>query len=378
LNQYLLVPYSTRRALLIARVVVAGAVLLVARPGPPRIIAAAYLLFSLAAFALPWLQRPPLSRLALAADATTPFAGDWYGDPSGAFLLQLWFFYLAASLVLLHGWRDTIITVTAWWGLAALLLRPDLTVALHLGALAVVATALKYQFEERLQRLSKQSVMSRAEAMSARESERDRIANDFHDGPLQSYMSLQMRLEVARRLLERDHEKGMAELQQLQEFWQAQVADLRNFVNVIRGRNEPAPPDLGVALSYLTEAFEKESGIEVKYEPKADFSRLDGMAAVEILSLVRESLHNIHKHAGATHVELKLIDSNGALEIDIEDDGHGFPFTGTYTLEELDALNRGPAAVRRRVHNLEGAMRLETSPGEGARLRIRIPVEQSS
>ncbi|MEZ5354430.1 MAG: histidine kinase [Bryobacteraceae bacterium] len=361
----------------VARVAVAMAMLILDGPPLSRTVAVAYLLFALAAFPFTRLQRPPLSRLALAVDLIAPFAGHWASGSAGDSLLLFWFFFLAASLVLFHNWWESLAAVVAWCAIAAWRLPEHLVLAVLLGALAVVSTALKHQFEERLHRLSRQSVMSRAEALAAKETERERIANDFHDGPLQSFMSLQMRLEVVRRILQKDHDGGMAELEQFREFWQSQVASLRAFVHTIRGRNEPPLADLGSSLALLAEAFEKESGIEVKYTPRADLHRLDPSSANEILQLIREGLHNIHKHAGATRVELDLADSNGAIEIRIEDNGAGFPFQGAYTLEELDAMGSGPASIRRRVHNLEGAMRLESTQGKGARLRVRIPLESN-
>ncbi|MEZ5401263.1 MAG: histidine kinase [Bryobacteraceae bacterium] len=360
----------------LARVAVAGAMLWTAVSLPDRIAAAVYVAFAIAALAWARLGRPPLVRIALAVDLVAPFAVPWALTRTGAGLALFWFFYVAASLILFHKWRDTAIAAAAWWLLAALRLPEQLTIAVLLGALAVVANGLKHQYDARLFRLSRQSVMSRAEAFSAREAERDRIANEFHDGPLQSFMSLQMRLEVARRMLERDHDQGMSELEQFREFWLSQVTSLRNFVHTIRGRNEPPPADLGHSLALLAEAFEKESGIRVTYRSSADLARLDPDAAGEVLNLVREGLHNIHKHAAATSVEVGLADSNGALELRIEDNGKGFPFQGTFTLEELDAMGAGPVSIRRRVHNLEGAMRIESGEGKGSTLRIRIPVEE--
>src|ERR1022692_4003621 len=60
-------------------------------------------------------------------------------------------------------------------------------------------------------------------ARRAREVERQRIASDFHDGPLQSFISLQMRLEILRKLLERDFGTGMDDLRDLQELALQQV-----------------------------------------------------------------------------------------------------------------------------------------------------------
>ncbi len=66
------------------------------------------------------------------------------------------------------------------------------------------------------------------------EDERQRIASDFHDGPLQSFISLQMRLEILRKLLTRDIAAGMEDLRQLQILAQQQTRDLRSFLNSMR------------------------------------------------------------------------------------------------------------------------------------------------
>ena len=129
----------------------------------------------------------------------------------------------------------------------------------------------------------------------------------------------------------------------------------------------------GLRLSVLVEAFQKESGVRIAFEGKADLDRVEPAAAGEIRQLVREALHNVHKHAGATEVTLSVRDADGAIEIAIDDNGGGFPFHGSYTLEELDALGKGPVSIRRRVRKLDGAMKLESLEGHGAKLRIRIP-----
>src|ERR1035438_3328516 len=71
-------------------------------------------------------------------------------------------------------------------------------------------------------------------AVRAREEESQRIAADFHDGPLQSFISLQMRLEILRKLFERDTNAGMQDLKQLQALAQSQVRDLRTFLHSMR------------------------------------------------------------------------------------------------------------------------------------------------
>ena len=62
------------------------------------------------------------------------------------------------------------------------------------------------------------------------------------------------------------------------------------------------------------------------------------------------------------------------LHIEIEDDGTGFPFSGTYDLPELEALRIGPGSIKRRVRSLGGDILVNSRPGHGSTLRIRIPL----
>jgi signal transduction histidine kinase len=61
------------------------------------------------------------------------------------------------------------------------------------------------------------------------------------------------------------------------------------------------------------------------------------------------------------------------VEIAVEDDGSGFPFSGTYTLDELELLRLGPKSIQRRVRTLGGDLTLDSRPTAGATLKIRIP-----
>ena len=63
-----------------------------------------------------------------------------------------------------------------------------------------------------------------------------------------------------------------------------------------------------------------------------------------------------------------------ALEICVDDNGRGFPFSGAYNLEELELLRLGPASLKRRARSLNSQMILESHPGRGAGLKFRIPL----
>ena len=194
--------------------------------------------------------------------------------------------------------------------------------------------------------------MSAPQAEGAREAERQRIAADFHDGPLQSFISFQMRLEVIKKLMARDKGAAEEELRQLQDLCRGQVADLRGFVRSMRPVDEGM--SLSASLSRMVESFQRDAGIFATFTAEEFYDSSATELALEILQIVRETLNNIQKHSGATRVAVTAGRVNQRLEVSVEDNGAGFPFSGKFTLDELELLRLGPISIKRRVRMLGG------------------------
>jgi signal transduction histidine kinase len=62
------------------------------------------------------------------------------------------------------------------------------------------------------------------------------------------------------------------------------------------------------------------------------------------------------------------------MEISVDDNGHGFGFVGSYSLEELELLRLGPASLKRRARSLNADLVVESRPGSGAGIKFRIPL----
>jgi signal transduction histidine kinase len=242
-----------------------------------------------------------------------------------------------------------------------------------MGALAYAFAVYKKRQESRMEDLEREASETKEDARRAREAERQRIASDFHDGPLQSFISLQMRLEILRKLLERDSGAGMDDLRDLQELAQEQVKELRAFVRSMR------PPDMQGSNLYawarrICESFQKESGIPVSFVGGDGPLKFPEEMASEVIQMLREALHNVLKHAGATRVAVSLERVAKTLELSVDDNGGGFHFSGVYTLDELELLRLGPASFQRRARALNAEMTLESRPGRGAGLKLRVPI----
>jgi signal transduction histidine kinase len=343
---------------------------------PALALTALYLVASVLGAIRTETQRGLLGMLALFADAVYFLILAYFGRME--WLTAAFFLYLLVEALVFSGPVEVaVIGVVSAIFCAAL---PNAKVSV-LESMVVVAGVLACGFAVYIGRqrafteeLSGRLGAALKAAEKAREEESHRIAADFHDGPLQSFISLQMRLEILRKLLERDRDAGMQDLRQLQVLAQSQVRDLRTFLHSMR----PVDIDGGnlvVTLRRTAESFQKESGIPVAFASASTPVGLPAEVTVEVLQMLREALHNVQKHASATRVAVSLEKTDRGLEISVDDNGHGFNFAGTYSLEELELLRLGPASLKRRARGLNADMLLESRPGRGAGIKFRIPLQ---
>ncbi len=298
-------------------------------------------------------------------------------SPAALWIAPVVFLYLLAEALAFYSPVELAVIVGICAVFCSPLSRPSLRAlepaVLVAGVLACGCSLSLQNRKRETEALNRRVVQAETEAAKAREEERQRIASDFHDGPLQSFISLQMRLEILRKLLDRDVQAGLADLKDLQQLAQTQVRDLRTFLHSMRPVDVDGGNFVGVARR-LAETFQKESSIPVAFVGANTPIGLPRETTLEVLQMLRESLHNVQKHAGATRVALSLEKTDKGLEISVDDNGHGFPFAGTYTLEELELLRLGPASLKRRARSLNAELLLESRPGRGASLKYRIPL----
>ena len=306
----------------------------------------------------------------------------WVAIYSGAIgSPEVWFWVSAASwiFVIAHAeMTQNVWVVSALTAIALTLLflipsssNTNLTaVVLGAGALAIVWSLQRRYYEKRLSMAARQNVLLRDDAQRARESERQRIAADFHDGPLQAFIAFLMRLELVRRLISKDTETALTELKQLQEIAKQQVNELRSFVRSMRPV-EVEGSSFAASLSRLIEQFQKDTGINATFMSGDYDEPGETETALELLQIVRESLNNVQKHSRATRVLVSVAKYAGGLEITVDDNGAGFPFSGSYTIDEMDLMRLGPVSIKRRVRLLGGELLIDSRPGEGASLKVR-------
>ncbi|MBN9660762.1 MAG: sensor histidine kinase [Acidobacteria bacterium] len=383
-SDQIVLPYLWRRYLSFLRALVGAACLWVVlastavATGTWLILVVILTIYSLVSIFWRWPERiDRLDIFNLVLDVVTFLLCVALSDTDSLWLAAVAALYLFLAMATLQDWRDVLLTTVLSLAFIISARPPNADIleplVLILGMFGCVVALQKQSLIDRLSNTSRQAVLYRKEAQQAREAERERIAADFHDGPLQSFISIQMRLEIVRKMLERNFDAGMAELKELREICGQQVTEVRTFVRSMR----PVEVDgagLAAALRSTVGFFQKDSGIPAtfKVDPGAMHDDID--SSTEVVQIVREALNNVRKHSGASRVAVGLARAEDTLLIDVEDDGTGFPFAGTFSLEELELLRIGPLSIQRRVRGLSGDLALSSRPGRGSELKIRLPI----
>ena len=179
-----------------------------------------------------------------------------------------------------------------------------------------------------------------------------------------------MRLELVRKLISMDTDQALSELKQLQEIAKKQVNELRSFVRSMRPV-EVEGSTFAASLSRLVEQFQKDTGVNTTFMSGDYEEPGETETALELLQIVRESLNNVQKHSRATRVLVSVSKYGDGLEVTVDDNGAGFPFSGLYTIDEMDLMRLGPVSIKRRVRLLGGELLIDSRPGEGASLKVR-------
>jgi len=205
------------------------------------------------------------------------------------------------------------------------------------------------------------------------EGERSRISREIHDGILQTLLSVDIQLDVLRRKVPSDPEQVVGGLSSLQQTVRNETDELRRMVTDMRPLKVQSA-DLVDLMRGFAERFRNESSLALDLLIDAAELQIPDRICRDLFQIYRESLHNVKKHAHASHVVVKLWQNDSQVVLVVDDNGEGFSFAGRFTGDELDRLRLGPISIKERTRSVGGVLTVESTPGHGARLTIEVPL----
>lgn len=202
--------------------------------------------------------------------------------------------------------------------------------------------------------------------------ERARFARELHDGAVQSLIAVEMQVDVLRRQAETTPAVVSGELGRIQGLLREEVLKLRELMQQMKSIDVDDRRFMSVVIDTV-ERFERETGISTRFVTDIEKLEMPGKVCREMLRIVQEGLVNVRKHSKARHALVRLSSSDSQWSLTLEDDGKGFPFSGRLTQDELDRMGKGPTIIKERVRLIEGALTVESNPGIGTRLEVKVP-----
>ena len=236
----------------------------------------------------------------------------------------------------------------------------DQGLATGLCGIATDITALK-RAQDQLRKIS-------ASMMSRQEKERMAIARELHDELGQVLTALRIDLMWIWERLKRLDAPGAERALAMCELIDKTIDEVRGMAIRLR---PGVLDDLGLipALEWYTSDFEKRTGIACTFRHQGLYELRDVLATAAY-RIAQEALTNVARHASAQHVEVSLLRENGLLTLSVIDDGRGFHARDLSESEDL-----GLAGMKERASLAGGSLEIESSPGKGAGVIFRVPVQ---
>lgn len=214
----------------------------------------------------------------------------------------------------------------------------------------------------------------------AQEEARKKLARDLHDGPTQSVAAIAMRVNLVRRMLERDPKSVVDELEKVEDLARRTTKEIRHMLFTLRPlvlESQGLIPALQAMADKMKETFGQEVVIQVNQKLADDLEM--GKKGI-VFYLAEEAVNNARKHAQSPQIFIRLATVPKEPEIawlQIADNGVGFDVNAvTATYDQRGSL--GMVNLRERTELVNGLLQIDSAPGKGTRVNVYIPLSEEA
>lgn len=242
--------------------------------------------------------------------------------------------------------------------------------SLLLVVLLINALLTERQSQTRLQQANRTLRQSAKEIEKlAMDQERSRIAREIHDSLGHSLTALNIQIESALKLSERDPTKSRRFLQSAKRLGTQSLQDVRQSVATLR-QDPLAGKTLEKAVTQLLQDLSQDQLIRIAQDIHIP-QPLPADLKIILYRIVQEGLTNAVKHAEASSIHLSLISSTDSVMLTIDDDGKGFD-------PDSASTGFGLQSMRDRVQAAGGTIRLTSQINKGTRIQAHLPIKAFS
>jgi signal transduction histidine kinase len=230
----------------------------------------------------------------------------------------------------------------------------------------------KAELEETVEHRTSTLRQLSARLLSLQDIERRRIARELHDGFGQYLVGLKLNIDMLRESPQR--EELWAEVEQLM---QQCISEVRTLSYLL---HPPTMDEAGFvsAARWYVEGFAQRSGVKVTLEAPDELDRLPDAVELALFRVLQEALTNVHRHSGASHAQVLIVQDDQEVRLEVKDNGRGMPKELLRQFYVTGAgMGVGLAGIRERARELGGKLKLEAD-NTGTLLGIAIPHSNGS
>ncbi len=221
--------------------------------------------------------------------------------------------------------------------------------------------------------LSEELAAERLRVVKVAEEERHRLARDLHDGVAQTMANAAISIELVTRRAVDDVPGALADLVALR----ARLIDSQQGLRDILFALRPLALEDGglpAAIAALAKRIDGQNGSHVQTRRVESQRRLAPEVEAGAFTVIREAANNAIKTGRAGRVDLDLYDEGNAVVAVVEDDGKGFDVAAVLQ-NYAKRGSLGLLQMRESARLIGAQLSLDSSPGQGTRVRLRIPTQ---
>ncbi|HZQ25772.1 MAG TPA: sensor histidine kinase [Terriglobales bacterium] len=209
--------------------------------------------------------------------------------------------------------------------------------------------------------------------LRVQDDERRKVARDLHDSTGQTLCALKLSIAALQHKLG-NNEGACDELSEIAKLADQALQEIRTTSYLL---HPPLLDEAGFtrAAQWFVDGFAKRSGMKLHTDfTVAQVERLPDTIEIALFRVLQESLTNVHRHSGASNVDVRFRREVHAVILEVRDYGRGMPLEVLSSIAPLAAHSGvGLAGMRQRLHELRGTLEIE-SADPGTRLRATIPL----
>ena len=211
--------------------------------------------------------------------------------------------------------------------------------------------------------------------VKAQEAERQRIARELHDETGQTLTAIGMGLRGLKKNIPNNPRRASEQVEKLENLANSGMEELQR---VVAGLHPSSLDDLGLlpALRWMAHNTAEHISLKVEVAGQGNSDDLSMETRITLYRIAQEALANVIRHSDARHAFIELAQNSDYLEMSIRDDGRGFD---PYLVFEPDnpIPSWGLMGMQERAALIGATMQIISAPGEGATIRVRVPLRKT-